>query len=412
MSSSQDDEPPEEVFTFDPVISPNTVNVGGQQRLPVEVDGKRHTVQARDIERFENQIIRELKDPKGEGRSLRESPSGNVRRGSAIPIKGRWIHDWLESMGEDYINNIFRNWLFFVKALKLKTERDRERAEDSTSVPVFNRSPGTYDSMYNYLMLLVEQDVITKQGTELVPQSEYDKPVPEEFRRRTFLSVSGSYGDNKRVWENPYRANYPEAYPDLKEPVEEEEEPLDEVEKPLPEEPDEEGLEPVPSGIDAPSGKVSIEDFPEKGALLDFIENNAVDILEQAVELTDEETPDVPGSRLNPEEFEVGRTIVIGPWAVGEASAGQTPLHLFMSVRVEGGGRAPFAIIGNFSSMLSTVLNEQNPYPLWFPSYDVKGAFGSTFSSQLQDEIMRRDFDVSSAYNLNAQQRVSTGLEE
>lgn len=415
MSAPDDEEEDVETFTFDPLIVPNTVNVGGEQRLPVEIDGRRHTVRARGIRSFETSIIRELKDPEGEGRQLRESPSGNERRGSAIPIKGRWIHDWLEGEGEDYINNIFRNWLFFIKALELRTKRDRERSENPSSVVVFNRSPGTYDSMYRFLMLLVEQDVLVRRGTQRVPAEEYDIPVPEEFRTRSFLAVNKSYDEARRIWENPYRSQYPEAYGDLKEPEPEPEPEEVEPEEPLPEapeEPEEEREIPEPSGLEVPDGLVSVDDFPELLELRDFINDNAEEALDVAVEQTNEETPDVPGREINREDIEIGRTLIVGPWAVGEARAGQDPLSLFMSVRTSVDRVPPTALVNIFAGVLSTLLNQNNRYPEWFTSYDVGAAFSRDFTTQLAAYLASNDFNRQTAYNLNARSSVSTNIGE
>jgi len=410
MSAEEPEDEEPEVFTFDPLIAPNTVTVGGEQRLPVEIDGRRHTVQARDIERFENTLIRELKDPEGEGRDLRESPSGNVRKGSAIPIKGRWIHDWLELQGEDYINNIFRNWLFFIKALELRTKQDRAQAENPAAVTVFDRSAGTYKSMHRFITLLLEQEVLTSKGRQQVPADEYDKPVPAEFRNRKYVAVNKGFNEEKRIWENPYRSGYPDAYPELKEPVEETEEELEEVEEPLPEEqePQEPDLE--PSGLEVPSGEVSIEEFPQKRELFNFIDDAADKALELSVERTAEEVPDIPGATVDVEGFDVGRILVVGPWAVGEAVAGTTPLSLFITVRREGSPRAPSAIVTNFTMLLTTMLAERNIYPLWFDTYDVGAAFSGNFTGQLGRFLDSNGFDKTAAYNLNSQTFVNTGL--
>lgn len=398
-----------EQFTFDPVIAPNSINVGGEQRLPVEIDGRRHTVRARGIENFESEIIRELKDPEGMGKDLRESPSGNVRRGSAIPIKGRWVHDWLQMKGEDYINNIFRNWLFFVKALELRTKRDRDQADDPESIIVFDRSPGTYDSMYRFLMLLVEQDALVRRGREQVPADEYDMPVPEEFRTRSYLGVNKGFDEERRIWENPFRAEYPGAYPELKEPEPEE------PEEPLPEEterPEPEPEPPEPSGLEVPSGETDIDEFPEKLELRDFINDTAEDAMDIAVEQTNEETPDIPGRDIDRDDVEVGRTLVLGPWAVGKAVAGQDPLELFVSIRSTVDRVPPTAVVNIFAGVLTTMLNERNPYPRWFTSYNAGAAFSRDFTRQLAAHLATRDLNRQTAYNLNAQRRVSTNIGE
>lgn len=414
------------VSEIDAVFRDFIVEQDGERRLEVDVDGRRHTVPLRDPYPYEIDLVNDLIEPQTD-----TSVSGNAQ-----PIKGKWIEGWLTVNEDDYINNIFKNYQFFLKYLEARTEVIQ-------NISTHKRSPGTYDSMYRYLLLLEDLGLVERHRREEVPEDEYDFPVPDEFRTRTYIKKTSDYEDRRDSWENPYEALYgssdsgaqrdvdevdiPEdTEPEDTEPdqpeVDEDEavdidvEPRDDSEDPsglegfiepgeggpTDIEPEEDDDEPQSSGLDEmtesdvelPAEDASIADFPERQNLFVFIEQHFDDAVEAAIN-----NSPVPVDQLDPDDLSLGRVGVFGPWAEGEAQPGQDELSLVASIDDTSAQASPGFIPPGVQQAMSNILNQDNPYPEVFPSYEVVSVYNSAFSRKI-DEVVRQTQTDDVYYNL------------
>lgn len=189
------------------ILRDYTALVDEQTKVKVEIDGRVRTVDTRPIYSFEQDILEDVIDTSITG----------FLTGASIPVKGRWIHGWLQVQGAsgrgqerdsefedpdgDYINNIWHNYQFFLRYLQAETE-------DIQNMGTFNKSPGTYDSMYRYILLLEDLDLVLRYKEISVDQDEYDSFVPENIRKRTFVRNLESYEEFNNLWDNPIEALY------------------------------------------------------------------------------------------------------------------------------------------------------------------------------------------------------------
>lgn len=338
----------------------------GEFRVEVDVGGKQNTVEPRDIFRFEDQLIDDLVEDKTE----------KYRRGANIPVKGPWIHGWLKANNEDYIANIFRNYQLFLKYVEGKTSQMNNRG-------TVNRAPGTYDSMYTYLMVLEKLGLVERFKREEIPEGQFDHPVPDDFQDRTFLRVTTPIEDEPEKWRNPFKARYGEGgqleeergevddEPDDGEDDEEQEEIEEEVEE-TEEELDEEEKETPPEDV------TRIDDVKNPGAFSVLIEDPFNDAL--AATLDD---PPVAGAadRLDVDQFDTGRIAVYGDWAEGDATAQEDELKILFEVMDVSAPNTPTFIPLQTAARIEQVLNQENPVDELFPSYDISAAYTRGFAT-------------------------------
>lgn len=382
-------------------------DVEGEQRLEVDVDGRRHTVDLRPIYSFEKDILDRLI-----GANIDTSVTGG-----AVPVKGEWVHGWLNVQFDDYINNIWKNYQFFVKYIEARTS-------NIENISTYQRSPGTYDSMYRYILLLEDLDLVDRYKREEVDSSEYDFPVPEEFRTRTFVKLESDFETNKEKWRNPYEANYPDGEKpedsedrsdDGDEDTEETPEEVEDPEDPTPQTPDvdipkEDIPEPdtEPQGLtgdasDAEPGSLpdedaSITDFEDTTGLLNLVEN----AFPEAINRTFADSPG-PTLQIEEQDFGLGRVAVFDKWATGNAKPGEDPLELFVSVDDRNANISPTFILTGMQEHLPDVLSENNPYPGVFPRYFVTSVYNSVFKDQLEQRV-RGEQSNPIYYNLTKQE--------
>lgn len=387
------------------------VEVDGEPRVQVDIGGKRRTVEVREVFEFERDILDRLIAPQVD----------NSVTGAAVPIKGEWVHGWLALKGQDFINHIWKNYQVFLKYVEARTSV-------IGNIGTFQRAPGTYDSMYRYLIILEELDLLERFRTEEVPPEEYDFPVPEEFRQRTYIRLTDegiAFQDNKDVWNNPYEALYPggekpeeqedegeeipveptENIPEELTGFQPEAQPEPEVPEPEPQpdaepeseeesesgsaeglgaftgEPEEELPEELPGEFELPEQNASFVDFPEKESIITLVEQSFPEALNRGFEImsTDE-------LNIEPEDFSLGRIAVFGEWAVGNAVPGQTPLKLMVSIDSSNAENRPRFVTASIDD-LEDVMAENNPYPDIFPSYTTVGVFNSVFLTRLKANV-------------------------
>lgn len=403
----------EALTQLEAVFNDFIVDTAEGRRLEVDVDGRRHTVPLREPHPFEIDLVDDLIEPQTD-----TSVSGNAQ-----PVKGQWIHGWLTVNEDDFINNIFKNYQFFLKYLEARTSVIQ-------NISTYQRSPGTYDSMYRYLLLLEELGLVERYRQEEVPEEEYDFPVPDEFRTRTYLRKTADYEDRRDSWDNPYEALYPGG--SKQDTDDEEESDTDEDDEMTsievePGEPDEEppsGLEGFiepgeggptdiepeereedePSGLDEmtetdvelPDDDASMADFPQRQSLLVFIREH----IDEAIAVAMDNAP-VPMNNLTSQDFGLGRVGVFAAWAEGEATPGETELSMVIGVDDSQASNSPGFIPAGVQTEMQNILNEQNPYPEVFPSYTVVGVYDSAFKRKI-DEVVRQTQSENVYYNLTS----------
>jgi len=342
----------------------------GEIRVEVDFNGKRRTVEPRETFPFEDQLIE----------NLTENKTDNDRKGANIPVKGPWIHGWLEEKGADYIANIFRNYQYFLKYVQGRTENIQ-------NVGTVNRSPGTYDSMYNYLMVLEKLGLVERFKREEIPEGEFDHPIPDNFEDRTFLRVTAGLEEEREKWRNPYKAKYPDLYG-------EEETQEQEIERPEPEEPDELGEEQTD---DTQTDEASEEQEIEDVNTVDDFENPSgfSNLIDEPFEKALQEVLDDPpapraSEGINVEDFSVGRIGIYGVWATGGAEPGQSGVQMLFELINESAPRSPQFIPLGLATTIEKLHNTTNPIPEVFTSYEIDGIYKQGFD----DEIAKRVQDT------------------
>jgi len=400
--------------------------VSGEERVVVNSSGSIKTVALREVYDYEEQLVNEFIEPR----------TDLSITGGAVPVKGRWIEGWLTVQGDDFINNIHKNYQFFLTYLKARTIKIENSA-------TYDRTAGDYDSTYRYLLLLEDLGLVERYKREEVPQSEYDIPVPSEFRTRTFIRKEKDYSSAKDAWNNPYAANYPDVYdgestqdvddldidpggtegpsPDEQD-VGEEDDSQDEDEsidvdelledEDLDDEQEETSInieptgadrfiddndvspddsagsesesQPEPDGIQEPdvSGSgASIDDFQSKDFLVQVISDNITQALSEAFD-----DPPVP-SDLDESDISVGRIAVFGPWAEGEATVQDTPLSMLISIKSSGTnlGFVPSAT----QRRLKDIMDKTNLFDSSFPSYEIVVVYNNAYKKRLSDLVMK-----------------------
>lgn len=461
------------------VLDSQIADVNGEKKVEVDIDGRQSTVDIRPVYSFERDILDDV---------ISANVTSRVS-GAAVPVKGRWIHGWLRLQGDEYINGLWRNYQYFLKYMEGATE-------DVENVSKYERSPGTYDSMYRYLLVLEDIGLIERYRRESVSEDEYDFNVPEEFRSRTYVRRLAKYASNKDLWDNPIGSVYqsevdtepekisrldddftlrPEddenrtgtssqsqqtSQPDksdtedqgdqdtddelsqkeiedlFEDPnenltpeqvqklidsdtsesddqtdrdrdddidlddVEFEDEP-EQTQDVMPETIDQDSDEFSPSPpYDAFEDKesVRITDFPDADLIPEFIERNLETVITEALD----KAPLAPDD-LEPSDFTLSRTsngkarvAVIGPWGSGDATPKQTPLDLVIGIENtsnKAGQINPGSIPGALSRLLPQELIENDPFGIVFPSYNVDGAYESSYINTVKSEVETQEAD-------------------
>jgi hypothetical protein len=376
------------------------VNVNGTPEVEVDVDGRQSTVDPRPVYDFERDILDDV---------IGSTVSGG-NSGAAIPVKGRWIHGWLEENTDEYINGLWRNYQFFLKYLQAETSKIK-------NMSAFNKAPGTYESMYRYILVLEDLDLIDRYRREEVPESEYDMNVPEEFRTRTFVRLQASYEDNQQLWDNPIGVKYGDVDAEEAQQFEEfvQENEIDasdsdsgDTMSELDEDEIQEMLDAVessetedePIGEDEPEPEIDddvseITDIGNLEALFDYIKSIEDEVIEEAI-LEDPLNRDIDKSIIS---FE--RLAVLGKWANGEATIKEDRIFLFLSIKqnseTSSGLNKPTFLQTAVARITQKKLNEENPFDDIIPSYKVKTAYNSNFRSEI-NRVIKTAQDLGPQY--------------
>ena len=360
-------------------------------KITVDKDGY-NRIDVREVEEFEDDLLTELTGPNKEG------------RGASIPVKGKWIHGWLQSRGEDYINSIHKNWLFFTIYVSKRTEQ-------FINISQFNLKQGDYDSTYRYLMILEDLELIERHRIEEVDASEYDHFVPENMRKRTYVRIVKSFSQEPSLWTRPHKNAYPGG--EAREPVaiEEKEREIDDLERQIKQLSEEEQEQETEDGVDVErvdkelpeevmnnlsldDNHLYIEDYPG----LDQLEDRIDDWFGGAVDKTFEDSNvDIEG--IEPADFILDRIAVFGVWAEGNAKLGNE-LELYVTVNGNQASMQPPFILNGIKQNLSLFL-ERDPRidDDWFRSITVVTAYSQVFNSRL-DDILSQAQETKIYYDL------------
>lgn len=396
MSSGQDD-----FLRIPDALSPYVIESDQELKVEVDVDGKRHTVDLREPRLFEDRLIDDII----------ETQTDANRSGSNIPIKGKWIALWLQNEDEDYINNIWHNYQFFIKYLEGVTS-------NIGGIGTYRRSPGTYDSMYRYIIMLEQAGLTERHRREVVPQEEYDMFVPEEFRVRTFVKVTTPVNFREssdlviKAWENPFEVVYGDEIDE--EDIEEVDDPIDpdEIKEEEVEEEEEddvtEMVDEEQSDLGEPFDSVEELGLSELGAnisnfeRLDQLEQFILSYFDDAIEIGIEDAP-VPTEGVEPEDYRVDTIAIYGEWAESNANAGVTPLKIVISIEEIGDIPGLQFIPATVSNTLGNILNEQNPIVQVFPQYSVLGTFEDGFDGYME-QVAESAQEEGEYYNLTTKE--------
>lgn len=381
-------------------LEDHVVEGKGGPEIEVDVDGGLHTLSPRPIYAFERDILDDV---------IASAVAGNVS-GAAVPIKGRWVHGWLNAKFDDYINNIWHGYQFFIKYIEAETEKVENIGSQQ-------RNPGTYDSMYRYIRVLEDIGLVERYKREDVPQENYDFNVPEEFRTRTFVRLDAGYEGNEKLWNDPIGSLYVDGDVQKKEDADDKEDTTsptmgdiideaggpDEDSSSSPSESttdspsmgdiieeadsddssDEEQERPVPqSTYELPDEDVSITDFPDLDQIPLFLDLHFQEAVENAFGQAAIE-PD----KLEPSDLELGRIAIVGPWGSGDAIPGQSPLDIYIGIVNTTTNMSPGFIPSGINRELSEKLNRNNIFQSVFPEYNIISTFKPSFRNQLKRHV-------------------------
>jgi len=320
------------------------------------------TVDLRDPEEFEDDLLSEVTGP----------VDGRGGIGASIPVKGKWIHGWLESRGEDYINSIYKNWLHFTTYIKARTRQFINTSE-------FNIRQGSYENMYRYILVLEDLGLVSRTRSEDVPLEEYDHFVPERMRQRRYVSIDVPFEENPEAWTRPHNTLY-----DSPEEADEEVdvEPMEEPEEPEEPEPPGRGsiddFTPDPSGVqDIADDQITIDDYPRLGELQQSVTTQFGNAAEGAFD-----SATIEYEEILPTDYTLGRVAVIGVWVTGDATPESDGLDIVMSIDGELAELQPGFLPGAIGSRYrSIILNDHNE---WFPDVGVTAVYDNAFSDTLE----------------------------
>ena len=401
-------------------LSGSAVYTDDGVRVEVDIGGGGRTVELRPIYSFERDLVDEIIDLTLDGEVA----------GNAIPVKGKWIHGWLEEKGEDYINSIWKGYQLFLKYVEAETSKIE-------NISTFSKPPGTYDTMYRYLLVLEDLELVERFRRESVDEDAYDFNVPEEFRTRTYVRATASYEGNESKWHNPVNVLYGGGSVEITggTPSAESEPSQDDI----PDEPPEtelvdvedddsttaadfivddtdgevdssdttstatdftvddtsdgeptEGVDSasdisVSKPYDLPDNNVNITEFEDINLIPAFVQT----YFDEAVEEAFEEAA-IIGADVEPSDIELGRIAVTGPWANNQGTPGETPLTIFIGIENNSQGMNPGFLTGSVNVALSDKLTQNNIFGEdVFPSFNVDSSYSNSFRSQLRRHVNR-----------------------
>lgn len=379
--------------------------------------------------------------------SLTDPDRGNS--GAALAVKGRWIHGWLQEKGEDYINNIHKNWLFFTEYVRIRTKNFINTSE-------YNIRQGKYQATYRYLLILEELGVIERFKVEEVAQEEYDHFVPDNMRARTFIRIVESIDENPDAWLQPHNTLFPDGekdeeasirdtqlddidvepadpqeptvddLPDVDEEVEEPDETeatiddiptIDEEVEDVPEgdgeertiddlpdiddqEPEDESVEieegdeqRVPDEVEDRDG-MNITDIEQRDRFTEIMIN---DYFSEAIRVSFEES-DITPPDTEPEDFSFGRAGVFGVWADGTAERGDG-ITIMLSIDGSAADTNPPFLTSLARRKMDEFMNNDPRIEDIFSEVTFATSFDEVFRQQIGD-LVRNEQETEAYFDL------------
>ena len=348
----------------------------GEPAMKVNTSGFR-TIELRDPEPFEDDLLVEVTGPVDE--------RGGI--GASIPVKGKWIHGWLESRGEDYINNIYKNWLHFTTYVKARTRQFINTEE-------FNIRQGSYENMYRYILILEDLGLVTRGRSENVPLEEYDHFVPERMRSRRYVTIETPFEEAVDEWTSPHSALYGTESDEEDEGIdipvdidEEEESTGGSIDEFTPEE-DQGGRTTQGGGggsiddfspveeTEAEFEETSIDDYPRIEELKETVIDQFGSATEDALATSSVDYEDVI-----PTDFTLADFVVVGVWAKGEAEPGRETLDIVMSVDDSLASLNPGFLPGAIGSQYRSIILDN--FGDWFTDVSITSVYSDGFDDTL-----------------------------
>lgn len=374
---------------------------GDEPQMLVDHESFR-TIDLRDPLEFEDDLLSDIAGPTDQ----------RGGRGASIPVKGRWVHGWLESMGDDYINNIYKNWLHFTTYVRARTKQFIGTTE-------FSLRQGNYENMFRYILVLEELGLVSRGRSETVDQSEYDHFVPERMRQRRYVSIDTPFNEEPEAWTRPHNALYGdgEDSDDESEDVEididepEEEQPQPETEpggsldsfRPTGDVPEQDDVpdttqadDEVTEDEDQSEGSeipdvASIDDYPR----LQEIRSTVTREFQQASESAFQ-TATIDYEEILPTDYSLGRFLIIGVWVSGEATPRRDVLEVMMTVDDELAEMSPGFLPGAIGSQYRSIILDD--FDDWFSDVNVTSVyeegFEDTLSLAMAGEEEKNYYDV------------------
>lgn len=279
--------------------------------------------------------------------------------GASVPVKGKWVHGWLREQeeGEDYINSIYRNWLFFTTYVKARTKQFINTSE-------YSIRQGSYKSMHRYISMLEDLDLVQRTRLENVDPSDYDHFVPERMRNRRFVEITTPLEEDREKWTRPNASLYGEDGGTEGQDGEQQDQPIPATDTPTPDEETQDSTD-----------NVSFQEYPRLDEFEEKIQSVFFDLTEEALSQTNLDLDAAPS------DFALDEFIVYGVWAAGEAEAGVDTLNCIISIDTSFAenkvGFLPETLASEFTRYISTEFED------WFPVVSAV----ATYDDELDDTI-------------------------
>jgi len=303
--------------------------------------------------------------------------SQNESFGASVPIKGKWIHGWLDSKDEDYINNIYRNWLHFTEYVAARTEQFMNTTQ-------YNVREGSYKSMHRYIVMLEDLGLVERTELVDVPESEYDQFVPDGIRKRRFVEITTPISEAPEEWARPNAALYGEDG----------------------ENEEGDGEQPTEGDSDTDTQTSGDEDVvaSDSAAILEYnrlddmrqqIRSNFFPFVEQIFENTDASLVEDAA----PSDYALDQFIVYGIWVTEEATRREDELKALVSIDKsladEPVGFLPASVAQLYQTFIRTEFSD------WFTEFDVTGTYADRKFTKLDNIMLDQDVDnVDVRYDL------------
>lgn len=289
--------------------------------------------------------------------------------GASVPIKGKWIHGWLDSKGDDYINSIYKNWLHFTEYVAVRTEQFMNTTQ-------YNVREGSYKSMHRYIVMLEDLNLVERTELVDVPESEYEQFVPDGIRKRRFVEITTPISEAPEEWARPNASLYGED-------VDSEEE---DAEQSTDVDSDTDTQTSADENVVA-SDSAAILEYPRLEEMKDKVRSNFFPFIEQIFKNTDADLIEDAA----PSDYALDQFIIYGVWVTDEATRREDELKALVSVDKsladEPVGFLPASLGQLYQTFIVTEFSD------WFTEANVTGTYADTKFTRLDNLMVDQDVE-------------------